>query len=566
VAAEWGVGWLPADSPGYPTINVAGYSRLGDVTSLPIIRHTDTVHVVESLTVDRGAHLVKAGAEVRHMRLDGRLDMLTRGTLSFSGAITGSGIGDLLLGFPSFTLQARADNPISMRSTAFGAFLQDEWRVARELTVSAGVRYDIVTPPVDPHDRMSAFDLASGTVVQVGTAGVSRSGVALDRNNIAPRLGVVWTPAADLVVRGGYGIYYDASMFTVSSAQYFNPPYFTLRMHFPSRTRLLTLADPFPAGAGLTPPASLSTLSDDLASAVIHHWNVTVERSLGRLGALSVAYVGSAGAHLVRARDLNQPAPGAGDVQARRPYPAYGSIFFVESEGASRYHALQATLNRPLRHGMSLLASYTFARSMDDASAFLATASDRNFPQDSRNVDAEWARSSYDVRHRATIAGFATLPQRRAWTRNTEVRALVTLRSGQPLTPVLRFDNSNTGNGGQTTGWDRPNVVASPALAAPTAAQWFDPAAFAVPARYTFGNAGRNIVTGPGFASVDASIVRRFPRPRGWSIAVDLQAFNLLNRANFDQPELFADEPATFGRVLSAKAPRQVQLAMRVEF
>jgi hypothetical protein len=130
---------------------------------------------------------------------------------------------------------------------------------------------------------------------------------------------------------------------------------------------------------------------------------------------------------------------------------------------------------------------------------------------------------------------------------------------------VLRFDNSNTGNGGQTTGWDRPDLVGHPALADPSAARWFNTAAFAVPARYTFGDAGRNVVRGPGFASVDVSVARRVRLGRVGAV-VELQSFNLLNRANYNMPELFADEPATFGRILSARAPRQVQCAVRLQF
>ena len=566
VGPAWGVGWLPADSPGFPAINVAGFSRVGDVTSLPIVRLTDVYHLVESVAIDCGRHLVKVGGEVRHLRLDSRLDMLTRGSLSFSGALTGSGLGDLLLGLPSFGLQARADNPIHLRSTAFGVYLQDDWSVRRGLTVNAGVRYEYSSPPVDPNDRMSALDPSTGHLVQVGTMGVSRSGVRPDRNNIAPRVGIAWTPRTDLVMRAGYGLYYDSGMFTVSSAQYFNPPYFTLRVFFPSPARLLTLANPFPSGGGIVPPASLNTLSPDLAQASLQHWNLTLERRVGWLGTASVGYAGSRGSHLIRPRDLNQPTPGPGDVQGRRPNPAYGSVFVVESNGASDYHALQVTLNRGVARGASFWAAYTLSKSMDDASAFLATKVDRNFPQNSGNPAAERALSSFDVRHRLVVAATAGLPHRRAWTRNTEIRGILVVHSGQPLTPVLRFDNSNTGNGGTTTGYDRPNLLHSPVLADPTPERWFDTSAFAVASPYVFGNAGRNVVTGPGYVSVDVSAVRRFPRRGGWVLALEVQAFNLLNRANFDQPDLYADEPATFGRILSAKAPRQVQLALRVEF
>jgi hypothetical protein len=146
------------------------------------------------------------------------------------------------------------------------------------------------------------------------------------------------------------------------------------------------------------------------------------------------------------------------------------------------------------------------------------------------------------------------------------LRGIVTVQAGQPFTPVLRFDNSNTGNTGGSFGLDRPDLLSSPLLAHPTADLWFDPAAFRVPARYSFGSAGRNIVRAPGLASFDVSLVRQFPFGERGKLSLEVQAFNLLNRANFNIPELYADEPGRFGRIYSAKAPRQLQFAARLSF
>ena len=568
VGAAWGVDWLdvPARALGYPAIAVAGLSRIGDTTSLPILRRARTWHLVQTLAVDRGAHLVKLGGEWRHARLDGTLDMLARGSLSFSGALSGTGLSDLLLGFPSFALQARADNPIHLRSTAFGVFVQDDWRVTSALTVNAGLRYELASPPTDPSNAMATFDLVSGRLVPVGTAGVTASGVRADWNNVAPRLGVAWSLRPDTVVRAAYGLFFDSGSFIVNSAQYFNPPYFTLRAFFPVPGRLLTLDDPFPATGGLSPPATLSVLNPDLVAASMHHWNVAVERAVDGWGTARVAYAGSRGLHLTQARDLNQPEPGEGAVQARRPHPAYGSIFFIDSRGTSTYHALHASFDRPLARGWSIVAAYTLSRSMDENSALLDTTPDPNMPQDSRNLRAEWGPSSFDVRHRATIALGVELPQQWGLTRHTSVNAIGTFESGRPLTPVLRFDNSNTGNTGSTSGSDRPNLVGSPALDHPTAARWFDTTAFAVAPRYTFGHAGRNVVRGPGFVSVDVSVARHVALSSGLRLVFEAQAFNVLNRVNYRLPEKYVDEVASFGRIFSARAPRQVQLAVRLQF
>lgn len=568
VGALWGVNWLnvPSQSFGYPVIDVAGYSRIGDAFSLPILRDAKTYQFVDGLSLDWGSHLLKIGGEVRHYRLNSQVDLFSRGQLSFTGAFTGSGIGDLLLGLPTFGIQAQADNPIRMRANAFGAYVQDDWRVRSNLTLNLGARYEYVSPPTDERDGMSALNLATGRIVQVGTNGVSRSGLSPDRNNVAPRVGVSWSVTPSTVVRAGYGVFYDSGMLTVNTAQYFNPPQFNLRVFFPSARGLLTLNDPFPLTAGFTPPATLSTLSPDLVTGYLQHWNAAVQRDLAPLGTVTVAYAGSKGSHLIRPRNLNQPRPGPGDVDARRPFPGYSDIFFIESEGRSRYDSLQMVFDRRISKGLSLWAVYTLAKSSDDASAFLGTPADKNYPQDSQNLAAEWGPSSFDGRHRFTLAYVIELPQGNRWTRNTQIQGMTVMHTGQPFTPILRFDNSNTGNtGGTTAGSDRPNLVGDPTLANRTPDSWFNTSAFQIPPQYTFGNAGRNSVRGPGFATFDMSVSRKLQTGRA-ALTVGLQAFNLFNRANFDLPEHLVDEPSTFGRIFSAQAPRQLQLTARIGF
>jgi hypothetical protein len=567
-AGQWGVDWLegPSRASAFPSVTVAGFARVGDATSLPIVRQTRTWHVSDSLTLDRGAHLVRLGGELRHARLESTLDLLTRGSLSFSGALTGSGIGDLLLGLPSFALRATADNPMHLRSNLTGLFVQDEWHPRPDVTVNLGVRYEYGTPPADPTDLLEATDPAARLIAASAAGAPANATVQGDRNNIAPRAGLAWSVRRSTVLRAGYGLFYDAGMLSVSTAQYFNPPLFSLRMYFPSAQRLLTLQNPFPTEGGLAPPPALNLLNPQLQASSMHHWNAGLEHDVGAWGLARISYAGSRGLHLVQARDLNQPRPAEGPVQLRRPYPAYGSIFFVDSRGTSSYHALQATLDRRWSTGWSWLAAYTLSTSSDENSAFLETGPDRNFPQDSQNLAAERGPSSFDCRHRLVLAMNVDLPRRHALSRDTQIRTLATIQSGRPFTPVLRFDNSNTGNNGGTTGSDRPNLVGDPSLANPRPDRWIDTSAFVVPPRYRFGDAGRNQVRGPGYASVDVSVVRRFAAPGSVTVSVEVQVFNAFNHGNFDLPQMYVDEPETFGRIFSAGPPRQVQLAARVEF
>ena len=569
VGAAWGVNWLDVapESHGYPIINVAGYSKVGDAFALPILRNAKTYQAADDLSVDTGNHLVKVGGEFRHIRLDSKLDLFSRGQLSFTGAFSGSGLGDLLLGLPTFGIQAVSNNPIAMRTNAASAFVQDDWRVRPHLTVNVGVRYEYVAPPVDAVDGMSTLNFATRRVVQVGTNGVSRSGLTPDRDNLAPRLGVSWRVTDRTVVRGGYGLFYDSGMLTVNTAQYFNPPQFTLRVFVPSAQGLLSLANPFPTAGGFAPPATLSVLSPDFVNGRLQHWNLAVERELPSRGIVTIAYAGSHGSDLVQPADVNQPSPGPGDVDARRPYGGFSDIFLVQSSGTSRFDSLQATFDRRMSRGFSIRGVYTLSKSTDDASAFLGTPADPNYPQNSHDLAAERAPSSFDVRHRVALSYIVDLPRTSRWTRGLQIQGITVLHSGQPFTPILRFDNSNTGNtGGTTAGSDRPNRVGDPGIDNPGADAWFSTRAFAIPAPYTFGNAGRNSLRGPGYASFDLAASRRAEVGRRGAVTIGLQVFNLFNRTNFNLPERLADEPSTFGRIFSAKAARQLQLTARLGF
>jgi len=573
VGTLWGVNWLnlPSRDDGYPTINVTGFSQVGDNGSFPNLRHTNTYQIADTVTVIHGKNTFKFGVDLRKLQLNGHLDELVRGSLTFSGALSGSSLGDLLLGYPSFGLQAVANNPIRLRSMSSDFFIQDEWRLRQNLVLSLGGRYEFNSPATDPRNAMSELDLQTGQLVPVGTNGVTNSGFNPDYKNFAPRVGIAWHVAPSVVVRAGYGVFYDAGMFIIGSTAYFNPPQFTLSVFFPSAAGLLTLQNPFPSNAGYTPPASLSILSPKIITPYLQQWNVSTEGTLGKRGTFTLSYVGSAGSRMIRERDLNQPllspTGNQDNLQARRPYPQYSSIFDVETEGASNFNALEAHFTGHVAPGVSLWGAYTFSHSIDDASAFLGDTADPNFPQNSHNLRAERGPSSFDMRQRFVTAFVLALPHGNRWTRNTEFQGIVTAESGQPFTPTLSQgnDNSNTGNSGQQAGSDRPNVKGTTHLSHPGPAEWFNTAAFSVAPANTYGNAGRNSLLGPGYSSFDISLLRRFTLPERATLTLEAQSFNLLNRPNFSLPSPFADQPS-FGIISSASDPRELQFAARVSF
>jgi hypothetical protein len=253
-------------------------------------------------------------------------------------------------------------------------------------------------------------------------------------------------------------------------------------------------------------------------------------------------------------------------VESRAPYPALSNILETESGGNSEYQSLQFSFNRQMSKRLTVIAAYTFSKSIDDTSAFLPTTSDQNFPQDSHNYALERALSSYDMPNRGTVAFVYHIPGVNKWTRIFEASSIITAESGQPFTPTLSYDNSNTGNTGGNFGEDRPNVLHNPALANPSVQEWFDTTAFAIPPQYTWGDAGRNILRGPGLATVDFSLRRSFLLSEGVKLAAEAQSFNMLNRANFNQPDAIVDQTLTFGKIFSAKDPRQIQFVLRLSF
>ena len=550
---------------GYPTLVVPGFETLGDDPNLPVVRRTRTVHVSDTVTLDRGRHHVKFGGELRRYRSDGYNHLFGRGQATFTGAFTGSSFADLLLGFPTVTLLGANDNRQALRTWSAYGFVQDDWRVRQRLTLNAGLRYEFNAPAFDADDRMRILDLSSLQLRQVGQDGVSRSGLRADRNNVAPRAGVSWdiTGSGSWIARGAYGIFYDAATLIENSALYFNPPYWTLSLWVPSPAPV-TLANPFPAGRAISPRSAVNTLDPEIRTPYAQQATAGLE-GVVKGTSFAARYVASYGDDLTRKRNLNQAAPGPGTIDSRRPITTLGDVLFVESTATSTYHALQLTATRRGRAAM-LRAAYTLSKSMDDTSAFLATDGDDNTPQNSRDFGAEWGPSDFDVRHRLVASATWNVPTgdgTPAALKHWQVSGILTAQSGRPFTPRVSFDNSNTGNvGGGTFAYDRPNVVTG---TPPPGTVTYNGESFVIAPQYTFGNAGRNSLTGPGYASLDLAVSKRIPI--GGRRLLDLRAemFNVLSRENLSLPDSFVDRP-TFGQSLSALPARQVQLSARVTF
>ena len=562
----------PRDA-GLSLISVAGYSPLGHEYNNPQESTGQTFQVSDTATIPRGAHLLKLGGDWHHVRQSAYRDVQARGFLTFiTQGYTGNALADLLIGVPVLTGGARLDNPQNLRTSSFSLFAHDDWRAARRLTISAGVRYDYSSPPVDKDDRANLYDAATGSVVPVGTGGMPRGGFEPDRNNISPRGGFAWSvdELERWLVRGGYGIYYNQGALATSEGLFFNPPYFNLSVYFPLPGLLpLTLSNPFPASFPVFIPQSATAYQRDLQTPWMEHWNLNVQHQLGAGRAIEVAYVGSRGHDLISARDLNQPAAST-RLPNLRPNPAFADITLIESRASSKYNALQLKFRQRIDFGLSYLASWTIGRSTDDASGFFTSAGDPNFPQNSLDPGAERSRSSFDVRQRFSLALTYNLPlSGSVWRDDWQIQAVGTLQSGRPFTVAVHpdIDISNTGRSNLGFGNnDRPNVTGDPSLSPGdrTERRWFNTAAFSMPAFGTFGNAGRNSLEGPGYKNLNLAVLKLIPVGAA-RLQLRFETFNLFNFTNYDLPDAFLGSP-TFGQILSAGSPRRVQFGARVLF
>lgn len=557
---------------GLSQITITGYSVLGDDLTSPQHGATTNYQIVELATYSRGRSLLKFGGDIRTLQQNAFRDVLSRGFLQFLGYFTFHPLADLLLGFPTVTGAATLDNPQHLRTQSYNWFVQENYRARPNLSLTAGLRYEYNTPGVDAQDRANLFDPAARSLVRVGTGNVPRGGYLPDRNNFAPRVGLAWSRGA-FVLRAGYGFYYDQSSLAPGEGLYFSPPYFNSNLYFtlPGPTPisppfyLLTLSDPFPKNFPLPPTPTALTYQKDLRTAYIQQWNVAIQRQLARSLIAELGYVGSKGTKLLGVRDVNQARPST-RFPNPRPLPQYADINAEESRASSNYHSLQTRLQQRLAHGVSAMASYTWSKSLDDASGFFATTGDSNYPQNSYNLGAERGRSNFDARQRLAVSYTCDLPLgQRLLLKGWQTAGIWTFQSGRPFTVALLPGNDNANTGIATLGFGangRPNRIADGGISNPSPNAWFDTKAFAIAPFGSFGNSGRNILDGPGVQAFNVSLLKNTQIAEHNTLQFRAEFFNILNRTNFELPDNFVGSPA-FGRISSAGNPRQIQFGLK---
>jgi len=541
-----------------------------------------------------------------------------------NGSVTGAAITDFFLGraAPTYISNAWASDQTQKN---FVGYLQDDFKVSRNLTLNLGLRYEVVTmfnPKADVKAEDGGFLRPSGAFIEgqksqvftnappgllfAGDPGIASGVVHTDKNNVGPRLGFAWDIFGDskTSLRGGYGLFYDAPRGTDITSATQNPPFFVNFLISPTPS----FVNPLPPSAqaafpvtyrkdlSFAPfyPMSIQSLNPNLRSASIHQFNLTLQRELPGRVSVQAAYVGNRTNGLLLFRRIN-PAiytPGtdatgnplstlANTDQRRRlnrglSQPVYGDIAVADSLGDSSYDALQLQVRKEFAKGLSLLASYTYSKAIDVTSLLLTCGFGATL-QNPNDISGDRGLANFDQRQRLVLSFNYVTPKLSQKMSNSavakavldewEIGTISSFGSGFPFTVVSGRDNSLTGLSG-----DRPNLVGDPHLdtGRPRAAliqQYFNPAAFAANGPGQFGNAGRNILIGPGSIRVDLSLYKNFTLSERWGrLQLRLEAFNAPNRPNFSNPNASLSAPQTMGRILGAGDGRIVQVGGKYIF
>ncbi len=587
VARDLGLANPPTDpfSFGLPYFNATNYSMVTDSPTLPQVQRDNLWQLSDGVSLQRGGHTLKLGGQWMRFQMNYLQSNLTRGTYTYTGVFTsanGSGTGsgdpfaDFLLGYPQATQRTSGSGQAYLRQNVWAGYAQDDWRVTPRLTVNYGVRYEYAAPYTEKRGNLLNLDYSTlPAPPQLVTTG---SGVTPDRNNFAPRIGFAWQlpGTRGTVLRAGYGVYFSPEIAVeiydlvlnhllneLNETQGDRPPVLTTRDGFPKSS-----ASGFPSYYGIDPGAR---------TPYVQQWTASMQRQLPGRMLLEAAYLGSKGTDLGRFRQFNTPAhvetgenlpPREGDLQALRTFPTLGKIIQRQHIANSSYQSLQVKVEKNMSSRLSLLASFVWAKSIDDADGVIPGLYDSVGAQDERNLRLERGLSFFNVGRRITGAYVWRLPESgiagpllRRWS----VSGTVTLQDGTPEDPyffALDFANSGTPN--------RPDVVLGQKPALPrgqqTAEHFFNTGAFTAPAPFTFGNAGRDTIPGPGNNIFDFALHRRFQVREGQTVEFRAESFNTFNHPNWGIAGNNPDFGPFFGRIFTSGEPRRLQFALRYDF
>jgi hypothetical protein len=555
---------------GAPTITITSFDQVG--VTPPLGRQDYTGMLNDTATLVSGKHQFRLGGEFRRNYMNLLYQRNVRGSFNYDGTAytalhptnnyateadgTTRALADYLAGYATSGTIVYGTLQRDLWLNQWSIFGQDQYQVSPTLTLNYGLRWDYSGPVYSTNGTLSNFDPNSST-------GFAIVGQNIDTiyprsfTNVAPRFGFSYQAAEKLVVRGTYGIYYDlpnlngffdnrpgnGASVGVQANNTGPNPVFTVSKS--SAYQILPGINPFPS-TGAAATFGVSTVDPGFRNAYVHNFNLNTQYQLGRNSILQIGYVGALGRRLFNLVDINQAAPNStgSTQQSTRPYfskfPSFAAINQYESKAGSNFHSLQAMIRTSSFHGLTAQAAYTYGHSLDNVSGTRGFA-----PQNSLNLSGEYGNADFDTRHTFNAYAVYEVPKfTEHWkllTSGWQGNMFATFYTGKPVNIKTSTNNSGVGEF-----QDRAVKIANPYTTSHTLVrnsatagayvQWFAPTAYALPAKGTFSGMHRNDVTGPGFGTVDASLVKNTLLHEGVNLQLRAEMFNIFNRLNLANP------------------------------
>lgn len=605
-----GVGFGGEGAFGAPWFNVQGFSGMGDTYIATPMHAWDTIlEARDALSWQVGRHSLKFGASYRRFIWPMWGFFQNRGYYQFTNGFTtqtatndgtGSALASFLLGLPAVKQRQAGIPQMQLRQWYADAFVHDSFQLSRNTTIQIGLRYEYMSPLVDIRFTNTNLTFENGVpfVFIGGQQGFPEGLNYSNKLRFAPRAGISHhIHKHGIVLHAAFGIFFTPVDMNTWCNQRHNVPYV-----FPETQQSdnfipapAIVANHFNFGPAVlgTTTVSFAAFEANAPPQYIEQWSGSIEKELGGETTLELGYLGSHGLHLQRSHLINNAPPGPGAIGPRRPFrtlsflpgmvlpdnitiasttfPVSG-INLLENSAQSWYQAGYLNVRRRFSRGLTFLANYTFAKNLSDAPDFRSPMFESAAPQDNSNLKLEKGLAC-DVRHRFALSMVYGLP---SWgksgfvhklTKDWRLSAIYQAQSGFPLTISVFGD---TANAGTLLGENpiRANYTGQEIFdaASRTADRWFNPAAFTIPAAFTFGNVGRNTVYGPGRQTLDLALQREFSMTETVKVQIRAEAFNALNHTNLGTPNRFVNTPQ-FGTITEAATPgREIQLGLRVSF
>jgi hypothetical protein len=591
------------ESLGFPIFSPSGYTGIGGPASIPTIRFENTFNPVTNLTKELGPHTLKWGFNLVRRQVVDFQDNSGNGQFTFDSTFTdnpnspgstGNAMASFLLGVPGSITQAFQLVRAGTRILEIGTYMADDWKVSNRLTLNLGLRWEYLPPPVEAHDRFANFDTQTGKVLIAGYNSNANVGILTQHKMFAPRFGFAYQLDRKTVVRGGFGLFYNASgnggaLYRMHRQLPFGAT--TTPQINELSTTYTTVAEGLPVNPTLNIPTIVNhptgtwySIPPNYHNAYAEQFNFGLERELPLKMVLKASYVGNLGRDLDFTYNINQPIPGPGALQPRELLytlaPGVAADDYAATDGISAYSSLQVTLQKRYSSGLSLLSAYTYSHALDDVPLQEGGGADGPIPQDPRYRFADYASSSFDIRTRFTQTASYDLPfgngrqfrSGKSWINQVvgewQVNLLLTAQTGLPFTPVLANSTTNTGTS------SRPNIVpgVSKTVPHPSIHAWFNTsfnvpgAVWATPAQYTYGDASRNILRGPDRFNADFSLFKSYAITERFRLQFRGELFNVLNHPQFDLPAATIGQAGVGTIPDTIGTPRDIQVGLRLTF